>query len=347
MKSLVPLFRGASQLEVTAALRHFVPARVDMNITLMEEGDEDPSLAVVLEGELEIRCGPVEIATARKGDLVGELSLFTGTKRTATVRTLTPCKVLTLDRKGYDQLLAANNTVAFSLELSAMAQVIRRLRRMTVLISRLSTQGDTERHPSTPTGRAPVRAPIDEDITAFLQVAPLFSTASSQALSELSAAFSTQQIPKGRSIVVAGQRPKALAMLLSGGVHGSYARGGALTSSEADIAPGALLDVGAMFDHKPSMFTWCADSDVCIALMHPPEWKRLLERKDATGSTLRRACVSAVIHRLIVTTECVLALEKRRRSNVREELAELLGEEADTLPESQFSHYGLSGQRSG
>ena len=134
MKALVPLFKGASQLEVTAALRHFRPAKVDMNIPLMEEGDEDPSLIVVLDGELEVRCGPVELATARTGDLVGEVSLFTGARRTAAVRTLSPCKLLTLDRSGYEALAAAQNTVAYSLELDALAQLTRRLRRMLSLL---------------------------------------------------------------------------------------------------------------------------------------------------------------------------------------------------------------------
>ena len=353
MKALVPLFRGASQLEVTAALRHFKPARVDMNIPLMEEGDQDPSLIVVLEGELEVRCGPVEIATARTGDLVGEVSLFTGSNRTASVRTLTPCKLLTLGRDGYDSLVEARNTVAYSLELDTLGQLARRLRRLTGLLARLENDVKTLR-PTGTTSDTPrlfstqrSLSHVDMDITDQLARSPLFHEASAATLDDISAGFSTQKLADKSIVIEAGRDPGGLVFPIQGTVAGFHPRGSSMETLAADAAPGTFLDVTAMFDHKPSPVTWRARGEVQVAVMRRPEWKVLIESTNHTGSAFRYAAILSLIDRLNPLTDRVLTVERQRRDQVRGEIADLLGKESNDLPESQFSHYGFSGQRSG
>ena len=77
---------------------------------LIEEGAADDSLHVIIEGNLEVvkktaANGVASIAIVREGDLAGELSFIDGDVHTVGLRTLCDCKVLSLTRDAFEQII--------------------------------------------------------------------------------------------------------------------------------------------------------------------------------------------------------------------------------------------------
>ena len=56
------IFQGLPQYEVNHALERFRALDVEVGTELISEGDEDPTLVIVVAGELEISTGDVEAA---------------------------------------------------------------------------------------------------------------------------------------------------------------------------------------------------------------------------------------------------------------------------------------------
>jgi len=356
MQALVPMFRGASHLEVTAALRHFKPAKLDMDTVLMVEGDDDPSLVVVLEGELEIRCGDVDIAAARKGDVVGEMALFSGERRMASVSTAQPSKLLTLDIDGYNALRAAGNTVVFTLELNVIGQLVHRLRHMWGLLVSLETAAVLLPRPPGPKKGfqrlaslwtddpvAPPAAAVD--LPDLLASHPAFAGASEASLVEIAAAFTCRGVLPKRIVVEAGVEDGTMAMLVEGKLAGFLPKGPVRAVALPTPEPGTLLDLPSMYDHKRSAATWKTAGEATLAFLERDAWRALIESPEEAGSTFRVAVIRALSARFRHATARVLELEKGRRDQLRGELADFLGVDAEEMADSQFSHYGIGGHR--
>jgi NADH dehydrogenase len=86
-----------------AAVRqeHFEPGEV-----LFEKGDVGDRIYVVIDGEAVIEVDGRQVATAGKGEVIGEIALVTDSPRTATVRALTPLGVASFNRDTFHALVA-------------------------------------------------------------------------------------------------------------------------------------------------------------------------------------------------------------------------------------------------
>jgi cAMP-dependent protein kinase regulator len=86
----------------------FVPVTVPAGQTLLTRGRPGDALYLLLRGECEVfhthedgRHSP--LATLKEGALFGEISLLRSRLATATVRTLTPCTLLKLEREVFEK----------------------------------------------------------------------------------------------------------------------------------------------------------------------------------------------------------------------------------------------------
>src|SRR5687767_8429152 len=111
---LKTLFPNVDAAALDAARARFYTVEVGRNVALMEEGEHDAAVLFIVEGHVAVRTGEFEIAAIGPGGLVGEIGLFGGALRIATVKAVQPCVFLVLDRRDYDVLLAAGNAVAYA-----------------------------------------------------------------------------------------------------------------------------------------------------------------------------------------------------------------------------------------
>ncbi len=104
LKSL-ELFSSLSgeQLKPVADLLSKVEYNADFRI--FGEGDAGDSLYLILSGEVSVEKESGNIAVLKKGDHFGEMALFDDAPRSATVITMTPCRMLKMDKEEFHEIL--------------------------------------------------------------------------------------------------------------------------------------------------------------------------------------------------------------------------------------------------
>lgn len=85
---------------------------------LIQEGATDDTLYVLLSGKLEVvkHTGAGEtasLAILRPGALVGEMSFVDGAVHTVGLRALTDCRVLSLRRKDFEEIIAKHPHIVY------------------------------------------------------------------------------------------------------------------------------------------------------------------------------------------------------------------------------------------
>jgi CRP-like cAMP-binding protein len=121
----LPLFDSLSETELTEVAAWFEVRQVGAGVKLVGEGATGHSFFVISDGEVKVSAQDEEIATLDAGDFFGELALLGELRRTATVTTAKPSRLLVLFGNDFTRL--RTNYPAIAAELEATMQ--RRLRR--------------------------------------------------------------------------------------------------------------------------------------------------------------------------------------------------------------------------
>ena len=130
----VPIFGGLPPLLLGQLLSAASLRRVDAGVQLIGEGELAKSVFVVCQGELEIckrgtNGSEFRLAVLQRGDCVGEMSLIDIQPRSATVRTLSPALLLSIDNAGSARLYEEHPEAYLLLVLNIAREISRRLRR--------------------------------------------------------------------------------------------------------------------------------------------------------------------------------------------------------------------------
>lgn len=92
--NLLEIFTDTSDLEAYPA-----------GTPIIEQGTTGETMYVVVEGEVNITLKGRELAIARPGEIVGEMSLLSAQPRSATVTALTDCRLAPIDQANFKTLL--------------------------------------------------------------------------------------------------------------------------------------------------------------------------------------------------------------------------------------------------
>ena len=104
MVARVPLFAKLDALSV-ARITNLLRARMVVpDVTIFRRGDPPDAMYFIASGEAEVDLKP-EPLRLREGDFFGEIALLRETPRTATIRTVTQCRLLVLDKQDFKDLL--------------------------------------------------------------------------------------------------------------------------------------------------------------------------------------------------------------------------------------------------
>jgi CRP-like cAMP-binding protein len=111
-----------------ALAEHFPRQHLPAGATLFHEGDFGASMYLVVEGQLQVSKRLIEgadkvLTTLGAGQYVGEMSLLTGAKRSATVQALVDAEVIEIDQPTFENLLHDQPRAGVDL----MRQMARRL----------------------------------------------------------------------------------------------------------------------------------------------------------------------------------------------------------------------------
>ena len=123
-----PLFAGLSKRQLRNVARASGVAGYPEDAQVVEEGDPGTIFYVILEGKVKVVRKGRTIARMGAGSFFGEMSLFDGGPRNATVLTEAPSRFLTLSRSKFRAVLVADGRLAVRI-LETMAGRIRDLER--------------------------------------------------------------------------------------------------------------------------------------------------------------------------------------------------------------------------
>lgn len=103
--SRVPLFAGCSKRELGEVASLADELAMPAGRKLTSEGASGHEFVVIVEGAAEVKRGGRLVARLGPGDFLGEISLVTGRKRTATVTTTEPSRLLIVSAPAFRTLL--------------------------------------------------------------------------------------------------------------------------------------------------------------------------------------------------------------------------------------------------
>ena len=109
----VPLFSGLSTAIISRMANRFRPETVSLGNKLIGEGEDGNKFFIIAQGQVEVLSKGIHGANLRlalltEGEFFGESDLVSDKLSDVTVRTITPCTLLTLSRRDLDAVLAEN-----------------------------------------------------------------------------------------------------------------------------------------------------------------------------------------------------------------------------------------------
>ncbi len=139
--SRVPLFSELSGEELERISRVAVPRSFPAGVRVFHEGDHSDACYLVRSGDLRVTREhsdgrAIALATLSSGDIFGELAMFDGEARSASVETLSDSELLALPATDFRSLLADHPEIAVKL----IAALTRRIRETNERVSRQSFQ---------------------------------------------------------------------------------------------------------------------------------------------------------------------------------------------------------------
>lgn len=108
---MVPLLAGVEEAALTDVAARMVVENWEAGRVVVREGEVGDRFFVIARGRVEVTLhvgGTVQhVAVLDDGDFFGEQALLAGARRTATVRTLTPCLLMVLERDAFEEVVRA------------------------------------------------------------------------------------------------------------------------------------------------------------------------------------------------------------------------------------------------
>jgi len=106
----IPIFEHLDDAQLRAVADRFITERYQEDEVVFVEDDPGDRLHIIVRGRVQVLAGgadghPRQVAVLEDGDFFGEIALLHDVRRTATIRTRTPCLFLALERDQFLGLL--------------------------------------------------------------------------------------------------------------------------------------------------------------------------------------------------------------------------------------------------
>jgi ATP-binding cassette subfamily B protein len=100
-----PLFEDIDSSTLSELASLFATEQISEDRDIIREGDPGDRFYIIVRGKVEIVKSSTRVAVLQDGDYFGEIALFSDQPRNATVRSMTPCVCLILQRDHFRAML--------------------------------------------------------------------------------------------------------------------------------------------------------------------------------------------------------------------------------------------------
>lgn len=314
------LFPDVAADALAAAAMRFYVIEVGRGVAIIEEGEQDAALLFILEGHVAIRTGEYEVGNARAGGLVGEVGLFGGALRIASVHAIRPCAFAVLDISDYNALLDAGNAVAYAVEKIALTQLALRLREADQRVAEMTTD-------KTPLidGAEQHGAPVDGyvDALGILQRSRLFDNAPIGALDDVAGRMQARRFATGEILCRQGSHGDDLYILAEGEVTVVITAEDGRGENVATLCAGDVFGMASLLQDRPRIASCVAKAPVLALRMERAQCLDLVLADHRAGSVLRTAMIRALSDQLAYANAQFAQLSMQRRQKTSQLLARL------------------------
>ena len=155
----IPLFKSLSQNELKSIQEKLEEINYAKDTLVFEAGEIGDCIYIIVEGKVEVyievevggKLEKVFLSNLEEGDYFGEMSLITGEPRSASVLTITKCKLLRLSKNDFDQLIMNNTSITLSLTHMLSQRLkstnIKMAQAESVFQSKIKTKGELDEQP--------------------------------------------------------------------------------------------------------------------------------------------------------------------------------------------------------
>jgi CRP/FNR family transcriptional regulator, cyclic AMP receptor protein len=137
------LFGGLLPEEIEAIRPLMSGASYASGELIMREGEPNDRIHFILDGEVEILKGGVQLARLGEGDTFGEMEFLDVMPAAATVRALSPATVAAISNHALHELSKASMRAFAMLVMNLARDLSRRLRRMDDIVARATERGSS------------------------------------------------------------------------------------------------------------------------------------------------------------------------------------------------------------
>jgi CRP-like cAMP-binding protein len=125
---VAPVFSGFTDKDRKALQEAVVEETYAAGLEIVSQGEQARSMYVLAEGTVEVLESSDDndvpaLATLIPPCSFGEVAFFEHSAHAITVRTLTPVRVISIERAGYDRLLGRQNLAAYKLALNVLLKL--------------------------------------------------------------------------------------------------------------------------------------------------------------------------------------------------------------------------------
>jgi CRP-like cAMP-binding protein len=341
---LPAIFDGIPHDQLVVALRRFRKGAVQFGTLLIDEGEEDPSLLCILDGEVEIRTGGIELGRAGPGSLVGEMALFGEGLRTASVKSIKDTSFLMLDRGSYEAMRDEGHPIAKAIEDRALEQLTARLRATNQRIAKLAegTRASSA-VPSASIARQVAKLfggggsrgwALGADKVALLRKSPLFR-GTEEALQALAAQMGAASFATGQFLCTQGEYGREMFVVGEGLVEVVVALDEDRVEPLATLDAGDVFGMSSMLEDMPRSASCVARGKVIALTLDGDAFRKLIGSQEPAGSLLRTAVIRGLVDQLAYANGQLAMLDIERRAKTGEHLTPLLRAKASMEAKSQ------------
>ncbi|MDP2308306.1 MAG: cyclic nucleotide-binding domain-containing protein [Pseudomonadota bacterium] len=315
------IFAGLDPEQRAQALAAFRPYELGAGEVLLEEGESDRSMLVVVEGALEVSLGGVPLGRVSRGELLGEMALFGSfDRRSATVTTLSATKVIVLDEEGLRFLRLGDNPLVRQLETLAFRTVAARLREVDQRIAgrasgepivKGATRGFFGRIATVLGVGGEVPRTTAPRMLDVLKATHGFAGRDDAVLLAVAARLQMVPVASGDVILEEG-RPADDAYIVAEGKVGVYCAVNVERYERvATLGPGHVFGVVAFADAQTRTATCRALEPTWLARISGPTFRQLEGENTIEGRAFRRGLIDALSVQLRLANEHLLTLTAR------------------------------------